>query len=249
MTYRGIIVDDEEAARSRLENMLQELNSPCKIIDKAEDGFEAIKMINGLKPDVVFLDIGLPGINGIELLRHCIHDPYVIFTTAYDKYAIEAFEAKTISYLVKPFSLEKLSCALRKLVTMTSVPLNLSVGAQISNGIQPTLQLVPVKDGDSIDLLRPQSIAWISAEDKYSILATKDKLHISSYTISELEERLNPVWFLRVHRCFIVNILHVIRLKKINNRRWKVVTDIPSNDDIMVSENYHDQLKTRLQIE
>lgn len=252
MNYRTLIVDDETAACERLERMLNQLDAPCDIIGRAMNGFEAITMINELKPDVVFLDIGLPGINGIELLRHCTFNPFIIFTTAYDNYAIEAFEAKTISYLIKPISDERLDAALKKLVTMTRVPAEtLSEKLQQTQipSTRSTLQLLPVKTGDNIILLKLETIIWIGAEGKYSVIATKDKKLVSSYSISELEERLNPSWFMRVHRSFIVNLKHVLELRKLGSGKWKIITTVPSTEDIIVSKTYYDLLKERLNID
>jgi two-component system, LytTR family, response regulator len=252
MNYRTLIVDDEPAACERLDRMLTQLNAPCDIIGKAENGYQALTLINDVKPDVVFLDINLPGINGLELLRHCSFDPFIIFTTAYDSYAIDAFEAKTVSYLVKPISETKLLLALNKLVKMTRV----SVGS-LASALQPIalhstcapLPLLPVKSGESVSLLKIETIMRISAEGKYTVILTKDKQYISNYSISELEERLGSPFFIRVHRSYIVNLKYVLEMRKIGMGKYKLILDIPAQNELVVSKNYYDELKKRLKME
>jgi two-component system, LytTR family, response regulator len=252
LKYHTLIVDDEPAACERLDRMLATLKAPCDIIGKAMNGFEALSMINETKPDLVFLDIELPGINGIEMLRHCSFDPYIIFTTAYDSYAIDAFEAKTISYLVKPISEARLLAAMNKLLKMTRIP-----AESLATILQPIaapkdaapLQLLPVKSGESISLLKIDSIIQISAEGKYSVIATQDKQYISNYSISELEERLGSSYFIRVHRSRIVNLKFVLEMRRIGIGKFKIILDAPLNNDIIVSKNYYDELKRRLKIE
>ena len=251
MTYRTLIVDDEPAACERLDRMLSRLNAPCEIIGKAANGFDALTAINREKPDVVFLDIELPGMNGIEMLRHCLHDPFIIFTTAYDDYAIDAFEAKTISYLVKPISETRLLAAINKLVKMGPHPAEsvYSMLKPLSDTYAANpLPMLPVKQDDEIILLKNEWIIWIKAEGKYTVISTKEKQYISNYSISELEQRLKSSFFLRVHRSYIINLKHVLKLKKNAAGKLHLVTDVPSNEEIIVSKNYYDMLKERLDI-
>jgi two-component system, LytTR family, response regulator len=251
MNYRTIIVDDEPAAYDRLKRMLIKLNAPCDIIGKAENGFKAISMINEVKPDVVFLDIDLPGINGIELLRHCSFDPFIIFTTAYDTYAIDAFDAKTISYLVKPISEEKLLLALSKLLKMARLPVE-SLASMLEpiaqHQVVAPLQLLPVKNGHNISLIRVETIIRAGAEGKYSIITTKEKQYLSNYSITELEERLQSPYFIRVHRSYIVNLKQVVEMRKLGIGKYKLIMDPPTGEDIIVSKNYYDDLKKRLKL-
>jgi DNA-binding LytR/AlgR family response regulator len=252
MNYRTLIVDDEPAACERLDRMLTKLNAPCDIIGKAANGFQALSMINEAKPDVVFLDIDLPGINGIELLRHCSFDPFIIFTTAYDSYAIDAFEAKTIAYLVKPISEASLLSALNKLLKMSRISVESLVSLLQPLALSPSvapLELLPVKSGETISLLATESIVRISAEGKYSVITTKERQYVSNYSISELEVRLGPPYFIRVHRSHIVNLKYVLEMRRMGMGKYKLILDIPSNNNIIVSKNYADELKRRLKIE
>lgn len=249
MTYRTLIVDDESSA-CNLDNMLARIEAPFNIIGKAADGFDAIKLINDSKPDVVFLDTELPGINGIELLERCTFDPFIIFTTTHTQYAIKAFEAKTIAYLVKPVVEKRLVTAIIKLLKMTRMspePIA-SIPTPVSNKAAANLPLLPVKNGDVIFLIPMESIIWISAEGKYTIIATKEKQYVSSYTITELEKRLYLPSFLRVHRSYIVNLKHIVELRKNSSGKLKCITSVPPDENIYVSKNYYDNLKERLKI-
>ncbi len=252
MNYRTLIVDDEQAARDRLDRMLVQLNAPCDVIGKAANGFQALSMINEVKPDVVFLDIDLPGINGIELLRHCSFDPFIIFTTAYDTYAIDAFEAKTISYLVKPISETRLLSAIGKLLKMARIPvesLATILGPIAGPSAAAPLPLLPVKSGETITLLKTDSIVRICAEGKYTLISTKDKKYVSNYSISELEERLESPYFIRVNRSSIVNLKHVLEMRKMGVGKYKLIIDGVDGEDISIGKNYYDELKLRLKME
>jgi two-component system LytT family response regulator len=252
MSYRTLIVDDDQAARDRLRRMLATLNSPCIIINEAVNGFEAISMINEAKPDVVFLDIDLPGINGIELLRHCSYDPFIIFTTAYDSYAIDAFEAKTISYLVKPFSEIGLLAAINKLLKMSRVPVESLASILHPLASLPAaapLQLLPVKNGDVVSILKIESIVGIVAEGKYSIIKTTDKSYVSNYSISELEERLASPYFIRVNRSWIINLKYVLEIRKASMGKHLLIIKVHFDEEIIVSENRLEELKLRLGME
>ncbi len=251
MTYRALIVDDESAACNRLDRMLARIQAPFEIIGKAADGFDALRIINDSKPDVVFFDLELPGINGIEMLRHCTCDPYIIFTTANDRYAIEAFEAKTISYLVKPISELRLLTAVEKLLKMAPLP-----AESLASMLKPVVPLavsqlpfLPVKNGNVIYLVPKESIVWICSEGKYTIIATKEKRYISNYSMTELEERLGSPFFLRVHRSYIVNLKHIVEMRKIGAGKMKLITRTLADEDIVVSKNYYNNLKERLVID
>lgn len=250
MNYRTLIVDDEPAACDRLCRMLTQLHAPCNIIGTAVNGFEALALINDAKPDVVFLDIELPGINGIEMLRHCTFDPFIIFTTAYDHYAIEAFDAKAVSYIVKPISESRLLAAISKLLRMTPVPVDTLASILTpfagSDPVAP-LPLLPVKNGETIALLKLESIVWIRSEGKYTVIVTKDKQYVSNYSISELEVRLRSPYFMRVHRSYIINLKYITELRKISVGKMKVVTDTTKDEEIIVGKNYYDLLKRRLE--
>ncbi|MBN1602373.1 MAG: response regulator transcription factor [Chitinispirillaceae bacterium] len=252
MGYRTLIVDDEPAASDRLLRMLSQINAPCDIIGNALNGYDALMMINRSKPDIVFLDIELPGIKGIELLRHCTCDPYIVFTTAYDDYAIEAFESNAISYLVKPFSEKNLIAAINKLIKITCIPANKysTLLQPLSSELQTApLSLLPVKYGDSILLLKKELIIWIRAEGRYTVIMTKEKQYVSNYSITELAERLNSPHFIRIHRSYIVNLKHVTELRKIGIGKFKIITDSVDTEEMVVSKNYYEELKKRLDID
>lgn len=249
--YTSIIIDDETNARERLIRILQEINAPCTIVAEAQNGFEAIQVINSLKPDLVFLDIEMPGLNGIEVLRHCSHDPFIIFTTAHDQFAIQAFEANTISYLLKPITQSMLLSAINKLHNMAKKRvehIHTALATLESQRTISPLEFLPVKNGDTISLLKLDSIIWIAAEGKYTIIATQEKTFISNYSLTEIEERLNDFNFLRVHRSYIINLKYIVALQKITDKKVKIILTLPLKEDITVSQNYYDSLKERIGI-
>jgi DNA-binding LytR/AlgR family response regulator len=206
------------------------------------NGFEAQSIINESKPDLVFLKVELPEINGIELLKQCIYDPYIIFISASERYAIRAFEAKTVYYLLKPYLETQLLAVFNKLEKMVRQP---------AAAPPPTASLpfLAIKNGETTLLVKKESIVWIGAEGKYTIIATVKKQYVSSFTISELEQRLQSTFFMRIHRSYIVNLRHVVEMRKYGTGKMKLVTVTPAKEDIVVSRNYLDKLKQRLKID
>lgn len=240
MTFRTLIVDDESSACD-LDRMLTRIQAPFKIIGKASNGFDAIRIINNLKPDLVFFDMKLSGINGGELLNRCKFNPYIILTTTIENHATSAYEEKSISYLVKPISEKRLVTAIIKFLKMPDVspkPVPIKRPAK--------LPFLPVKNGDAIFLIPTESIVWISAEGKYTIIATKEKEYISNYSISEVEKRLNQPSFLRVHRSYIVNLKHIVEFRRIGTNKLRCITSPLPDENIFVSKNYYDNLMERL---
>ena len=249
MTFRTLIVDDESSA-SDLDRMLTRIQAPFTIIGKASDGFDAIRIINNSKPDLVFLDTKLPGINGIELLNRCNFNPYIILTSTYANPATEVYKTKTISYLLKPISEKQLVSAIIQFLKMPyiSTEHNASLSKPLPVKRPANLPFLPVKNGDVISLIPTESIIWISAEGKYTSIATREKRYVSSYSITELEKRLNQPSFLRVHRSYIVNLKHIVEFRRIGVNKLKCITSPLQNENIFVSKNYYDNLMKRLKL-
>lgn len=252
MNYRTVVVDDDENARVRLKRMLQEIAAPCELVGEASDGFEAIQVINHVKPDLVLLDIEMPGMNGIDVLRYCPNDPYIIFTTAHSDFAVRAFETNAISYLLKPIGCEELTKSIIKLKNISRrrvEDIRESIGNLNIAKDQATLQVLAVKTGDNIKLLSLERIVCIKAEGKYTIVYTSEKSYVSNFSISEMEERLNAPQFVRVHRSFIVNLKYVVELNKLVDKKFRIILSTPIKEDIIVSKNYYDLLKSRIGLE
>ncbi|MBK0383763.1 response regulator transcription factor [Pedobacter sp. SD-b] len=213
MNITCIIIDDEELARQRLTRLL----TPYKFIEiiaEASNGKEGLKLVEEMQPDMIFLDIEMPVMNGFEMLSKIKKQPKVIFTTAYDQYAIKAFEENSLDYLLKPIEKERLEKSMEKLQE-THKPMALPL-QQLLNELKPKKEIktLTVKIGDKILLIALDRIVAIEAEDKYVFLHTEDgSKHLTDFTLSGLEEKL-PDDFCRIHRGVIINTNFIKEIRK-----------------------------------
>ncbi len=244
---RTLIVDDEPLARVGLKHLVRDLKC-IEIIAEAANGFEALELIDSLKPDLLFLDIQMPGINGFEVLQQISHLPLVIFTTAYDQYALKAFETLAIDYLLKPIRLERLQMAIEK---VNSIDRRLSKLEPILNPIRhPELSSVSYlrrfvsKQGTKWHITEEDKVILFYAEEKHSYLRTEKANYIINYTLQNLEGKLDPNKFLRVHRSAIVALKQVQKIKSMGSGRLQVILSDGSTQD--VSRSYSQELKKKL---
>ena len=240
--YKTIVIDDEQLARQRIKRLLKEYDE-IEIIAEAENGAEGLLLIEQHQPDLVFLDIEMPVLNGFEMLAKLTHQPKVVFTTAYDQYAIKAFEEGSIDYLLKPVELERLDKTIKKLKQTKLVPAQIPLEELIRqiNG-KKAIKTLTVKIGDKILLIKLSDIVHIQAEDKYVFLHTVDgKKHLTDFTLSTLEEKL-PEEFLRIHRSDIINTDFIKEIRKgfngalifvLNNQAETRVTSSRSNSEAL----------------
>ena len=207
-----VIVDDEPLARRIIRECLQK-HPDITICAEYGDPFEAFKNINRLNLDVLFLDIQMPEMNGFELLEQLENPPTVIFCTAYDEYAIRAFEANAIDYLLKPFDQERLDRALekaRQFVFGENVIPNLDRLLKYLKQDKAEPSRLLVKDGNQLIMVTPEEIYWVKAQDDYSLLHTTKGKFLVSRTLQQLEKRFAGSSFRRIHRSALVN-LHLIK--------------------------------------
>jgi two-component system LytT family response regulator len=208
-----IIIDDEPLARSMVKEYLQSWPD-ISILQECNDGFEGVKAIAQHKPDLIFLDIQMPKINGFEMLELVDAPPSVIFTTAFDEYAIKAFEAHAVDYLLKPFAKERFDKALQKWTSarQTSSP---TVPASLMEGAsQPEEKnRVVVKKGSNIVILPVHTIHYIEAFDDYVKIHTKDGFFLKKKTMSYFEKTLDPKEFVRIHRSYLLNLQELTRIE------------------------------------
>lgn len=208
---RVLIVDDEKSARGLLRLFLQ-AHSDVEIIGEASDGQEAFDMCQELKPDVLFLDIQMPVLTGLELLEMLTDPPRVIFTTAYDEFAVQAFEKNAVDYLLKPFNKERLAQSLERVrERMTTVAED---GNQTKKAVQKLqektiLERIPVKVRGRIHIVQVRSLIMAEAEGDYVMLNTYDGRYLKEITMKYLEEHLPAADFCRIHRSTIVRISEV----------------------------------------
>lgn len=209
MRYRTVLVDDEPLAIQRLERLLEKYHDSIDIVGTAHGGTEAIEIINKLRPDLVFLDIQMPELNGFEVLESLDHTPLVIFSTAYDKYALKAFEVNSVDYLLKPVDPGRLKKTVDKLQRLTNDGAD-EVRGQITRALEslrkPLPSRIQVKTGDRIKLIPLTEVVFFHASDKYVEVHTYDKTHLISKSLSRLENELPPEDFVRIHRSTIINM-------------------------------------------
>nr|WP_199082888.1 response regulator [Pedobacter sp. ASV19] len=213
--WRTIIIDDEELARQRLKRLLS-IHDHLDIIAEAANGAEGLQQIEKHQPDLIFLDIEMPVLNGFEMLSKLKKQPKVIFTTAYDQYAVKAFEEESVDYLLKPVEAERLEKSMQKLqqhqgATELQIPFNL-LAEKLK--VKKEIKTLTVKIGDRILLIKLADITSIEAEDKYVFLNTADgKRHLTDFTITALQEKL-PDTFLRISRSTLINSDAIKEIRK-----------------------------------
>ena len=211
--YRAMVVDDEELARQFLRELLRP-HGEIDIVAECANGFEAVKSIGELKPDVLFLDVQMPKLDGFEVLELTGTDMAVIFVTAYDQYAIRAFEAHAVDYLLKPFGADRLELALtrakERLGGKMPPPADLAADARPPGQF---LERIVVRDGSRVQIIPASKLDYAEAQDDYVALSSDGKKHLKQQTISSLEKALDPKRFLRIHRSYIVNLERVARIE------------------------------------
>lgn len=208
-----IIIDDEPLARNLIKEFLEDQPN-ITIVAECGDGFEGIKQIQQYQPDLIFLDIKMPKINGFEMLEVLDESPLVIFTTAYDEYAIKAFESNAVDYLLKPFSKDRFLIALKKCIAAEKTKHFLSnPEASISIDHNPFSERIVIKHNGNILIIQTDDIIFIESYDDYVKIHTTNQCYVKKKTMNFYEKHLNPMKFTRIHRSYIVNIKSISELK------------------------------------
>ncbi|PAW93615.1 DNA-binding response regulator [Mucilaginibacter sp. MD40] len=212
---RALIIDDEPLARMVVLEYLQDFKDQIEVLQECGDGFEGLKAIQQLQPDLVFLDVQMPKINGFEMLELVDSPPAVIFATAFDEYAIKAFEAHAVDYLLKPFSKERFNKAIEKYLAI-------SPAAVITKNTETLLEAaaqspaqnerIVVKTGTKVKIIAVQDVEYLQADDDYVSVVTAEGAFLKNKTMAFFEKTLDPGQFVRVHRSYIVAISQITRL-------------------------------------
>ncbi|NOR73953.1 MAG: response regulator [Draconibacterium sp.] len=239
---RTIIVEDEELARSLMKSFLKS-NDKIEIIAECENGFEGIKTINELKPDLVFLDIQMPKITGFEMLELLEYKPQIIFATAYDEYALKAFEFNAADYLLKPYSKERLFEAVNKVASKIKSEGKISdVAEKISNfPLKEFLDRVVVKDRHKISIIPVDQIRYIESMDDYVMIYTKTGRYLKQKTMKYFEAALNPKNFTRIHRSYIVKVDEINEIQQYEKESYIVI--LHDKTKLKVSKTGYKNLK------
>ena len=234
-----IIVDDEKAGRQLIKEYLEDYPDLI-LLGEANNGVDAVKMINEFKPDLVFLDIQMPGFTGFDVLTRIDELPQIIFSTAYDQYALKAFEVHAVDYLLKPYTKDRFKVAVDRLFqnkeTNKAEALTNSLLMESANYPSKIL----VQSQNKLVTVGVEDVIRIEAFGDYSKLITEDKTYLSNYGISTLEEKLNPSIFIRVHRSSIINLNKV---KELNKYTKSYDVTMQNEDVVRVSRGYMDNIK------
>jgi two-component system, LytTR family, response regulator len=246
--YKAIVIDDEPAARRLMRNLLQEYSQVVNVIAEAGNGREAIQKIEELQPDLIFLDIQMPDLTGFEVLEQLKHKPNVIFTTAYEQYAIKAFENFSIDYLLKPIKEERLHKSIEKLKQFGRLnqTINVSGLQEIIRQFQAPQKstALPIKTGDRITLLRYDNIAYLEAQDKYVYIFTIDgQKHLTDQSLTILSEKLPPQFY-RIQKSYIINKDKIREMHRHFNSRYLFVMDDKAGTRLTSGRTYHDDIRS-----
>jgi two-component system LytT family response regulator len=212
-TIRAVIVDDEDLARQVVRELLAS-HAEIEIAAECKNGFEAVKAVTELKPDLVFLDIQMPKLDGFEVLELIGTEMAIIFATAYDQHALRAFDVHAVDYLLKPFGAERFEAALTRAKQRLSG--KMPTPTDLHSAARPTgeyAERIVVRDGTRVHIIPVAKLDYAEAQDDYVALASEGKKHLKQQTISNLESSLDPRHYLRIHRSFIVNLERVTKIE------------------------------------
>ncbi len=216
-TLRAVIVDDEAPARSLLREYLA-AHSEVEILAECVNGFEAVKVISEQTPDLVFLDVQMPKLDGFEVLELLEKPPAVVFVTAYDEYALRAFEVHAVDYVLKPVARERLDEALAQVrarlggeARPAPSPAALAAAARPPGQF---LERLLVRDGAKVHVIPVERVDWIEAQDDYVAIHAAGRSHLKPQTLAELAAGLDPARFVRIHRSYLLNVERLARLER-----------------------------------
>ncbi|MBL7994337.1 response regulator transcription factor [bacterium] len=216
MKIRALIIDDEPPARKKIRHLLKN-ESRVEIIGEAGDGLTAVEAIDRLKPNLIFLDIQMPKMSGFEVLQAVEKKPLVIFTTAYDQYALKAFDVRALDYLLKPFDETRFQEALDRVIDtrkdQNEVHQKITDLLEEFQSQQTHIHRLLLKSSGKIFFVKTDDIQWIEAEEKYVHLHTTKECYLHRETMNSLASKLDPKQFIRVHRSYIVNLDSVKELQ------------------------------------
>jgi two-component system, LytTR family, response regulator len=248
---RTLVVDDEPMARERILGLLSQ-ESDVEVVGQCSDGVQAVSAIQQLAPELVFLDVQMPAVDGFGVIREVGADrmPMVVFVTAYDEYALQAFEVHALDYLLKPFGRDRLQQCLdharhqRDRRRAGELGKSLLALVQDYRPDQKKQDRLVVKSGGRVYFVRTEEIDWVEAAGNYVRLHMKDQSHLFRETMNQMEARLDPQRFFRIHRSRIVNTERIRELQPWFNGEYVVV--LHSGAQLRLSRSYREKLEERL---
>lgn len=243
MMLKVVIVDDEAPARQLLRQYLS-MHPELVVVGEANNGVDAIKVIQEMRPELIFLDVQMPGLTGLQVLTHLDELPLIIFSTAYDQYALKAFELHAVDYLLKPYTRDRFETAISHLSARLQKPqeaVRTLTQAMVDEQDQNTYpRKILVARGNKLVAVNVDDIQWVSADGDYSSLITANGRFLSQYGIGQLEKKLDPSSFLRVHRSSILNINYV---KEVFREGHTYDAKMQNGDVVKVSRSYVPKVK------
>ncbi|WP_183576983.1 LytR/AlgR family response regulator transcription factor [Mucilaginibacter sp. X5P1] len=212
---RALIIDDEPLARMVVLEYLQAFNDQIEVMQECNDGFEGLKAIHQYQPDLIFLDVQMPKINGFEMLELVENQPSVIFTTAFDEYAIKAFEAHAVDYLLKPFSKDRFNKAVEKYLAQSPSAKPAKQTEELLEAVSQSPaqhERIVVKTGTKVKIIPVSDVIYLQADDDYVSVFTQEGSYLKNKTMNFFEQTLDPRYFVRVHRSYMVAIQQITRI-------------------------------------
>lgn len=248
----AILVDDEKAAHFAMLTLLKDYEHLIDVVAQAWGGKDAVLLINRLKPDIVFLDIQMPDLDGFGVLRALTYSPYIVFCTAYDQYAVNAFNENSIDYLLKPVEEKRFATCIDKIQRLLPVNQNYDFSKlmELSNQLtqEKRATAIPIHTKSKIILVRCEEIVYCLAADGYvSLFTTEGKEYICNLTLKQLEDRL-PLYFIRVQKSYIVNKQQIDEIHKYFNNRLVLVMRDKNQTRITTGTSYIEEIRKELDL-
>jgi two-component system LytT family response regulator len=241
-----LLIDDEPLARMLVKEYLQDYPN-IQVVDECNDGFEGIKSIHNLQPDLIFLDIQMPRLNGFEMLELIEEHPKIIFTTAFDEYALKAFEASAIDYLLKPFSKERFDKALQKCLENKELQSGYDniLNTEGENYPESGKRIV-LKNNGQIKIIPVSEVMYIESYDDYVKIYSGEACYVKKKTMAFYEKNLNNKEFIRIHRSYILNLNFLTKLEQKEKDTYTAV--LKNGTKLSLSRSGYTQLKDKLGI-
>ena len=244
---KALIIDDEEPARAIIKSFLQVMDD-ITVVGECTNGFDGIKKVHELNPDLVFLDIHMPKLNGFEMLELIDEPPVIIFSTAYDQYAVKAFENNAVDYLLKPYSEGRFREAVEKALDRlrNNIKQEKAVSKNLIEEGSGALERIAIRNGTNITIIPVSKISHIEAQDDYVAIYSEGKKYLKQYTMGYLAKALPPDSFIRVHRSYIVNLTMILRLEAMT--KDSLIAILQNGVKVPVSKSGYSELKNMLKI-
>ncbi len=244
MSYKVILIDDEPLARQLLGNYINPFLD-LEVVEECGDGFEGFKAIQEHQPDLIFLDIQMPRLNGFEMLELLDNPPSVIFTTAFDEYALKAFEANALDYLLKPVKRERFNLAVQKWFQYNAGKEPQKLNSLFANPVFEGYQhRIVVKDNGFIRIIPSKDIQYIEANDDYIKIITENGSFLKKATLTHIEQSLDPQQFIRTHRSYLIQVSQLLRIEPYEKESHIAILHCGAK--VMVSKTGFARMKTLL---